>query len=349
MQVFPPGEIIRDLSFFLMSGVVFNSLLLSAILYREWHKTKLHAITDIQFAWATFLLGMVFNRAAFILADFFYIAEPWNTFFTKIGYSGLILALTAFFFAMELLIPNNTRHVFFVTGLAHVCLVVIFPRDWLNAIAVSIGLITFVGVMLFLNFAIKNTSGEVRTSIRTIIIGFLLGYFGFIFASEMSYNSFGFGPYLAGEASLVIGLVIFGLGSFYSPALEELDWKDQIVELYFIQEGGLLVYHYEFERTSDLDQVLTAAGIAGIQSLFQEITKSDSGLNVVSVGQFEILFSHSKTFTSVLIAKAPYRILLGKLDDITQKFEIMFANIIRNFEGSLSEFSSARELVNSIF
>ncbi|TFG98958.1 hypothetical protein E4H12_04395 [Candidatus Thorarchaeota archaeon] len=349
MPVFPPGDVLRDLSFLLMGGVVFYSSLLAGILYREWYKNKQRRFTDIQFALATFLLGMVFNRAAFILSDFYFVGEPWNTIFTKIGYIGLILALTAFFFAMELMLQYRTRHIFFITGLLHAILAVIFPRDWLNVVAVSIGLITVIGVLLFLNFTMKNTSGDVRKSIKIIVAGFLLGYFGFIFASDMAFNVFGFGPYLLGEACLVVGIVSFGLGSYYSPALEELDWKQKLVELYFIQKGGLLVYHHEFERTSDLDEVLTAAGIAGIQSLFQEITKSESGLNVVSVGQFEILFSHSDTFTSVLITKAPYKILLGKLDEITHTFELMFANIIKNFEGSLAEFSSARDLVASIF
>lgn len=349
MPVFPPGDVIRDLSFLLMGGVVFYSSLLAGILYHEWQKNKLRRFTDIQFALATFLLGIVFNRAAFILSDFYFGSEPWNTIFTKIGYLGLILALSAFFFAMELMIQYKTRHLFFITGLLHAILAVIFPREWLNAVAISIGLITVVGVLLFLNFTMNNTSGDVRKSIKIIVAGFLLGFFGFIFSSDMTFDIFGFGPYLLGEASLVVGLVSFGLGSYYSPALEELDWKQQLVELYFIQKGGLLIYHHEFERTSDLDQVLTAAGISGIQSLFQEITRSESGLNVVSVGQLEILFSHSETFTSVLITKAPYKILLDKLEEITQTFELMFANIIKNFEGSLSEFSSARDLVTSIF
>ena len=349
MPVFPPGDIIRDISFVLMSGVVFYSILLSGIQYREWAKNKLRRVTDIQFAWATFLLGMVFNRASFMLSDFYFITEPWNTFFTKSGYIGLILAITAFFFAMELIIPYKTRHLFFITGLIHTILTVIFPRDFLNAIAISIGLVSFLGVLLFLNFTMKNTSGDVGKSIKTIIGGFILGFFGFIFAGDMAYNIFGVVPYLMGEAFLLIGIVTFGLGSFYSPALEELDWKQKLVELYFIQKGGLLIYHHEFERTSELDQALTAAGIAGIQSLFQEITQTDSGLNVVSMGNFEILFSHSDTFTSVLIAKAPYRILLGKLDEITKTFDLMFANIIQNFEGNLAEFSSARDLVTSIF
>ena len=98
MPAFPPGDVLRDLSMVLMSGVVFYSFLLSSILYREWHKNKLRKLTDIQFAWATFLLGMTFNRAAFMLADFYFNLDPWNTYFTKIGYISLILALTSFFF-----------------------------------------------------------------------------------------------------------------------------------------------------------------------------------------------------------------------------------------------------------
>jgi len=349
MQVFPPGDLLRDISLVLMAGVVFYSSLLSIILYREWYKNKFRRITNIQFGWAIFLLGMAFNRGAFILSDFYFTSEPLNTYFIKFGYIGLILALTAFFFAMELTLPYKTRHIFFISGLAHAVLAIIFPRAWLEAIAMSIAIIVFIGVVLFLNFTMKNTYGDVRKSIRIIIAGFLLGFFGFIFASDMSYDYLGFVPYLIGEISLVIGIVIFGLGSLYSPALEEFDWKKKLVELYFIQDGGLLVYHHEFERISELDQVLTAAGISGVQSLFKEITQSETGLNIVSVGQFEILFSHSETFTSVLITKAPYKILIGKLDEMTQKFELMFGNIIQNFEGSLTEFSSATELVASIF
>jgi hypothetical protein len=349
MPVFPPGDVLRDLSLLLMGGVVFYSSLLAVFLYREWYKNQFRKIVDIQFAWATFLLGMVVNRGAFILSDFYYVVEPLNTVFTKLGYVGLILALSAFFFAIELIIPSDTRHIFFITGLIHVVLAIIFPRTLLDAVAVSIAIFTLIAVMLFLNYAMKNTAGNVRTSIKTIIAGFLLGYIGFVLSGDMFFNIFGFGLYLIGETSLVLGLVIFGYGSIYSPALGELDWKQQLVELYIIQQGGLLIFHHEFVHTSEIDQMLTAAGISGVESLFQEITSSDTGLNVVSVGKFEILFSHSTTFTSVLISRASYKVLLAKLRDFTETFELMFGTIIQNFEGSLREFSSAKELVSSIF
>jgi len=349
MPTFPPGDPIRDLSLLLMGGVVFYSFLGSALLYRDWYQNQYRKIVDIKFAWATFLLGMVFNRSAFIQSDFYYTVEPFNTLFTKMGYVGLILALTAFFFAIELILPYRTRNAFFYAGLLHAVLAVVFPRDWLDYIAISIAVVTLAGVMLFLNYTMKNTSGNVQRSIKTILAGFLIGYFGFIFSSDMAYGIFGIVPYLLGEGGLVFGLVIFGLGAIYSPALGELDWRQQLVELYIIQQGGLLVYHYEFERTGELDQVLTAAGISGVQSLFQEITQSEMGLNVVSVGKFEILFSHSNSFTSVLITKAPYNVLVDKIEEFTDTFELMFGSIIQNFEGDLREFSSAEELVKSIF
>ncbi|MHA2024824.1 MAG: hypothetical protein ACW98U_02890 [Candidatus Thorarchaeota archaeon] len=349
MPVFPPGDAIRDLSLLLMGGVVLYSILMSTLLYRDWYSNQYRKMVDIQFAWATFLLGMALNRGAFIFSDFYFVVEPYSTLFIKIGYVGLILALSAFFFSIELIIPYDTGNAFFIIGMIHAIFAIIFPRVWLDGVAVSIALVTLAGVMLFLNYTMKNTSGNVRKSTKTIIAGFLIGFLGFVFSSDIIYNILGMGPYLLGEGALVIGLVIFGFGAIYSPALSELDWRQQLVEIYVMQHGGLLVYHYEFERTSELDQVLTAAGMSGVQSLFQEITQSDLGLNVVSVGKYEILFSHSTSFTSVLITKAPYNVLVDKIEQFTNTFEIMFGSIIQNFEGSLSEFSSAKELVDSIF
>ena len=331
------------------SAVVFYSVLLGAVLFRQWHTHEFRRIVDIRVAWATFFVGMVVNRGAFILADFYYATEPMNTYLTKLGYVGLILALSAFFYAVEVILPYDTKHIFFVAGLFHVFLAIVSPRAWLDLVAVSIALITLPGVMLFMNYTRKNTAGDLKKSIERIIAAFLIGYFGFVFASDMVYYSLGVPLYLIGEVLLVVGITGFGVGLIYNPTLDELDWMQQLVELYIIQEGGLLVYHHEFEENAETDQVLTAAGISGVQSLFQEITRSDTGLNIVSVGEFAILFSHSLTFTSVLISRQPYSVLLAKLKEFTADFETMFGMIIQNFEGTLKEFSSANELVLSTF
>jgi hypothetical protein len=349
LPIFPPGDIARDLSLVLDSATAFYSILMGAVLLRQWHNHQFRRIVDIRVAWATFFIGMVVNRSAFIFADFYFVLEPFNTMFIKAGYVGLILALSAFFYAVEAILPSDTKHIFFIAGLIHVFLTIVFPRAWLEVVAASIAMVTLVGVMLFLNYTMKNTSGNLKKNIEKIVATFLIGFLGFILASDPVYNNMGIGAYLVGESLLVIGVTGFGIGLIYTPTLDELDWQKQIVELYIIQEGGLLVYHHEFAENAEIDQVLTAAGISGVQSLFQEITRSDTGLNIVSVGEFAILFAHSLTFTSVLISHQPYDVLLEKLKDFTADFETMFGMIIQNFEGTLKEFSSAKELVESIF
>ena len=346
---FPPGDIIRDIILLLDGAVVFYSFLLGIVLFGQWYRSPFRKIVDVKLAWGFFFIGMVFNTSSFMLADFLFTAEPMNTYLVKIGYMCLILALVAFFSTIERMLPYRLYHVFSLTGLAAAALTLIFPRQYIEIVALFISIVTLIGVMLFLSFSIRNTSGAVRNSIGQIVAGFLIGFVGFLGRSDFSYSALGEIVYTLGAGLMVIGLIVFGYALIMSPALDELDWRHQLVELYIIQDGGLLVFHHHFEEDLDIDQVLTAAGIAGVQSLFQEITSSEQGLNVVSIGDYEILFAHGGCFSAVLISRKAYHILLSKVQEFTDKFDIIFGPILARFEGTLREFSSVHELVASVF
>jgi len=349
LPLFPPGDPVRDLILILDSAVIFYSSLLCTMLFGQWYRNKSRKIADVKFAWSIFFLGMVFNTSSFIFADFYFTAEPFNTLFVKAGYVSLMLALTAFFFTVERIVPYRTRYVFSLSGFAISVITILSPRYFLEVLALSIAIMTFVGIMMFLVYTLRNTTGDIRRSIEQLVTGFMIGFVGFLGRSDFVYFNLGEPIYILGSGMLVGGLMIFGYAIVDTPALDELDWKRQLVELYLIGAGGILVYHRQFAESRDVDQVLTAAGISGVQSLFQEITSSDSGLNVVSIGDYEILFAHGVSFTSVLIARAAYQVLLGKVREFTEKFDAVFGPIVDSFEGSLKEFSSARELVDLYF
>ncbi|MFQ5833355.1 MAG: hypothetical protein ACE5H4_11670 [Candidatus Thorarchaeota archaeon] len=304
---------------------------------------------DVRFAWSVFFFGMILNTSSFIFADFYYTEELLNTILTKTGYVSLILDLAAFFFTIERIVPYRTRNVFSFSGVAIAILTVFFPRSLIEVLALTIALVTLVGIMMFLIYTMRNTTGEIRRGIEQLVTGFLIGFVGFLGRSDFVYYNLGESFYLLGEGMLVTGFIVFGHSIIDTPALDELDWRRQLVELYLIQAGGILVYHHQFAESADIDQVLTAAGISGMQSLFPEITRSESGLNVVSIRDYAILFAHGGSFTSVLIAKAAYQVLLGKVKEFTGKFDVIFSPIVQNFEGSLREFSSVQELVASYF
>ena len=92
------------------------------------------------------------------------------------------------------------------------------------------------------------------------------------------------------------------------------------------------MYHHKFIPTVDLDENLTAAGLTGVQELFKEITQSKTGLNRLSVGEFDILFAQRNDFTTVLVANSPYRVLLDKVRDFSDQFELLFGVEAKTFK-----------------
>lgn len=259
-----------------------------------------------------------------------------------------MIALTAFYAALEMILPYKTRHVLTIIGIITTFMPLFIPRSFFESLALFDAILALIGITLFLRYAWSSTAGDVRKNVQWVVLGFLIGWLGFLGRSETAYL-WGESIYALGLIMLTIGILIFGYMLTTSPALDELDWNQQILELYVIQSGGILMCHHQFVENPDVDQVLTAAGIAGVQSLFQEITRSATGLNIVSIGDYDILFAHGAEFTCVLIAKKPYKILLDKVQEFTDKFEYEFGTVLRQFEGSLKEFHSADELIQSVF
>jgi hypothetical protein len=249
---------------------------------------------------------------------------------------------------MEMILPYKTRHAFTFTGIVSTFTPLVIPRVFFEPLALFGAILALIGIMLFLRYTWGSTTGDVRYSVQWVVIGFVVGWLGFLGRSDTGYQ-LGEPIYALGLVLLTIGIVVFGYVLSTSPALDELDWNKQILELYVIQMGGILVCHHQFVENPDVDQTLTAAGIAGVQSLFQEITRSATGLNIVSIGEYDILFAHGAAFTCVLIAKKPYKVLLDKVQEFTTRFEYEFGTVLQQFEGRLGEFHSAVELIESVF
>ncbi len=348
MPLFEDGGFARDIFLILSSGIVFYSILFTMIFFSQWYRDKYKKTLDLRLAWSIFFFGLSVNSICFIISDFWLTLEPMNTAFVSLGYIALMLALTAFFAAMEMILPYKTRHSLTLIGIISTFMPLVIPRAFFEPLALFEAILALIGIALFLRYTWGSTSGKVRKSVQWVGVGFVVGWFGFIGRSDTGYL-IGEAVYTLGLILLTIGVLIFGYVLSTSPALDELDWNQQILELYVIQMGGILVCHHQFVENTEIDQVLTAAGIAGIQSLFQEITRSETGLNIVSIGDYDILFAHGAAFTCVLIAKKPYKVLLDKVQEFTDRFEYEFGTVLQSFEGSLREFHSADELIESVF
>lgn len=348
MPIFDEPGFSRDFFLILHGGIIFYAFLFGLIFFKQWFTDKFKKTLDLRFAWSIFFFGLSINSICFTVSDFWVQAELYNTQWVAAGYIALIFTLTAFFAAMEMILPYNTRHILTMIGFATMFMPLVIPRGTFEYLALFDAIIALIGITLFLRYTLVSTAGDVQGSVKWVVFGFVIGWLGFIGRSETGY-SLGEPIYTLSLFLLTIGMLIFGHVLSTSPALDELDWNQQILELYVIQSGGILMCHYQFVDNPETDQVLTAAGIAGIQSLFQEITRSDTGLNIVSIGDYDILFAHGASFTSVLIANKPYKVLLNKVQEFTDKFQYEFGTVLQQFEGSLKDFHTADELIHSIF
>jgi len=237
------------------------------------------------------------------MADFYFTVDPEALLWTKTGYIAMMMALLGFFLALERILPYQTRNIFTGSVVIIAIVTAFAPRVWLTLLALTASLFAFGMLTLFFSFFMKNTTGTIRRSMQMIFVGVLIGFVGYLLRSDFVYTNLGEQYHILVAISLVSGLVILGIAVLSSPTLDEFDWDEQMLELYVIHSGGILMFHHKFKIVVDIDENLTAAGVTGVQEIFKEITQSESGINNLSVGDFNILFAQKENFTSMLLAK----------------------------------------------
>ncbi|RDE13797.1 MAG: hypothetical protein C4K47_05625 [Candidatus Thorarchaeota archaeon] len=349
MPPFVEVTLVRDIVLILDSAVVLYTLLFGLAFVYQWLRSPLRKLTDVRLAWSVFMFGMASNSFCFVMSDFYFTEPTAWVLWVKAGNVSLTLALVGFSLALERILPYHTHHAFSMTGTLVAVASALAPRELLNPIALAAILAAFGILVLFFRFFVRNTTGVVRSSMRIISVAFVVGFVGFLGRSDIVYYGLGPGVYILGSLFLVGALLILGTTLFGSPALDELDWTDQMLELYVIHTSGILLFHRKFVPAVNMNESLTAAGITGVDELFKEIMQSVGGLNNLSIGDFSILFAHEPDFTSVLIAKQPYGVLLEKVRDFSQKFQLVFAKAVHEFSGNTAQFEMANALLEAVF
>lgn len=348
MQLIEQG-LLRDITIVLSSGVIFYSLFFVFYLITTWARSPLRKVIDVRFAWAIFLLGLATNTFSFLLTDITLLPQVEYIFWIKTGYISLMIAVTGFFFALERILPYKTRFSFTIIGFLITSITAFVPQDIMRVMAYGFGSLVFVLLSLFFQYFKAHTTEDTKFSYQLLFSGVLIGFIGFILRNDVVLVNVGPELYLFGIFLLMVGILMFGGSILQSPAYDELDWAEQINELYVIADGGILMFYHSFQEGTRIDEDLAAAGISGFQELLKEITESDEGFRRVSIGSNEILFSHGTSIVTALVAKAPYGILLDKVDDFTEKFEMLFSERIHQKMRPLTGELPALLLVENVF
>ncbi|MFW9788781.1 MAG: hypothetical protein ACFFE1_13960, partial [Candidatus Thorarchaeota archaeon] len=152
MPLFEEVGITRDIFLILHSGIIFYSFLFGIIFLGQWFKDKFRKTLDLRLAWSLFFFGLSINSSFFMISDFWAYEEPLNTQLVASGYIALMIALTAFYIAIEMILPYKTRHLLPIIGVVSTFLPLFIPRDFFEPLALFDAIIALVGITLFLRY-----------------------------------------------------------------------------------------------------------------------------------------------------------------------------------------------------
>jgi len=303
-----------------------------------------------------FLLA-AFSRGFYIQLDY-YAPEPL---YQYLAWFFLILSITLVLFALF----NGTgklafsrfrfRMQFVILGITFAIFLMIvrlYVDDLMFWIIVNIAGLALMAplILQFLRW-VNQVGGYIRRNFRIAACGVPLIYSGIAIGPLWTYlpTIEGWITKIIGHLTFITGLCMVAIALLSLPTWSEFDWEEKVERLLVLLQSGILVYEYNFQGEEEFDSDLVGCGLSGVVSLVKEMTGSEKGIKVIRQDQKIIYLEYGEHVTVVIIASEELRILYEKIANFTREFEILFTNILGDWNGSTSEFQLAESLVKKNF
>ena len=241
-----------------------------------------------------------------------------------------------------------------LTIVSSIGLIIIIPMVFLNIYDIFISHI-FIGILeiIAINYYFSNYKGLEITERKKPTLKFILG----IFLTKISillhyFQAFLMISYVFVYCSFNIIGILFMLNAWNDlPVLEDLNWFIKMEQLFVVdQKSSIVLFDYKFKkRDNESNSDLAGPMFRGITTLLQEVLSSKNKVQTIDHGDKKIHFSYSNLITTVLIVEGESKEFQSHLNAFCLLFEDLFREIIKNFEGNISIFDSAIELIPHAF
>jgi MFS family permease len=152
-----------------------------------------------------------------------------------------------------------------------------------------------------------------------------------------------------------LSLIPFVLMKESLPPSEELEWRNDLIHLFVISSGGVVMSDYSFldhSKSGTMDSAdLLAGGISGITVILKEMVGSDHQLKSIDHEDKKILFEYAygNQFMVALLAKKNLNILRTKLKKLTAQIQAVFWETIARWDGNLEILTPIKTLIRKYF
>jgi hypothetical protein len=357
-------ELYRDIALSAQIAAALFAIQFSLIIFNEWRRQRVRSWKDIRLGWGTFLLMAGIHLLFFTIADFYTPGYVFQTlpptsvereFWLKLGYFTLQIGLLVLTLAVNRILPHRAFYLISIVSLASVILSIVLPHDILRVVAFAVTApAVIIELLAFTYFAIRTVKGRMRRAIGMFFISFIFLIIGYMLESDyLVVDLIGPVSYTAGALIIAAGCIVMGTTLPNITDFDEFNWWSAVRELYILTRDGVSLLSIDLSEgrasTLDTESLLASSGITGIRTVLKKIIGTEEELQIVDQGTMKMLFAYSKHVLGVLVVTKPLETLIEKLTSFITRFEVLYAEILRDFDGNISVFAPAQRLALAEF
>jgi hypothetical protein len=353
----------RDVALAAQIAAVLFALQFSLIIFNQWRKQRTRSWKDIRLGWSIFLLFAAIHLIFFIISDFYvtdFAAPPAvkgtieRLFWLRLGYISLQIGLLVLTLAVNRIVTHRAFHFFTALSTAALALSIVLPHEILRFVALAIiGPAVVIELLLFTYFAVKTVKGRMRRSVGIFFISFIAVIVGYAFTADYATAILGPISFTIGALEIAAGCIVMGTVLPNITDFDEFNWWTAVRELYILSKDGVGLLSVDFSErrasTLDTESLLTTSGISGIRAVLKKIIGTEEEVQIVDQGTIKMLFAYSKQVLGVLVVTKPLETLIEKLTSFVTRFEVLYAGVLKDFDGNITVFAPAQRLALAEF
>ncbi len=202
------------------------------------------------------------------------------------------------------------------------------------------------------NFARKVKNREkLFMAFLKVVPGFGLLVIGFLFTTDFLIDLFGLIIRLYGAIFQLISLGLIALFFFGLPPFSEFNWQDNIEEIYIIASSGIPLYHKSFLGTHEDHQedLLVSGAITSVNIMLKELIRPETeGISVIKKREKTVITYAGEGVAGVIFCTEEFNMIKLFLKDFVEKFELLYSQILKAWDGDLTIFLSVDNMVNEL-
>lgn len=354
---------IREIQFLLcLTNIILGTQLAIFIFYRY---RKINAerlqLNKILLSYGSICLLSIISAFILIINRFFISSPYLKEILTKLGYILIFISFITFLYFItseefSKIIKLNIVKVLIILIFIPIISVILFPSNVFIFSFIKIIVIVTYLVLLgtFQTRLVIKAKGKIKKHLIQILIGGII-YFGSLFFIIEIFIHLLY-P-LENSTSLlflftllfIAGFIIILSGVFGFPAFFELNWEENLINLYIInQNNNRCLFNYNFsgifqerkEKNENYQKSFTdlfLGGITGIDMIIAEITNTENEkINKIKREDSLVFLEYGSDFfsdiTYALITKKDLNSNLYFLKSLKKKFEYIFKEVLIDIE-----------------